>query len=56
MGTCPKCGKDNPDDAAFCGHCGAKQKIEEKKSQFEQNFENFGEELEKIVKKIEKNI
>ena len=56
MGTCPKCGKDNPDDAAFCGHCGEKQKIEETKSQFEKNVENFGEELEKIGKKIEKTI
>ena len=50
MVECPKCKKQNPDDAKFCNSCGEQLTVKEG---FEKNVDNFTEELEHIGKKIE---
>ncbi len=54
MKTCSSCGKENPDEAKFCQHCGESLQSKETKSQFERNMDHFGEEVEQIGKKIER--
>ena len=62
---CPKCGKENPDDARFCGNCGedlsiiveppsinntsAENKKEEEKSSFFKFFFSFGRKRKLVV-------
>ncbi|HMA83726.1 MAG TPA: PspC domain-containing protein [Candidatus Thermoplasmatota archaeon] len=53
MKECPSCHQKNPNAASFCQHCGAKLSSSSSKSQFEQNMDHFGEEVEHIGKKIE---
>ena len=53
MKECPSCHQTNPDTATFCQHCGAKLSRSSSTSQFEQNMDHFGEEVEHIGKKIE---
>ncbi len=51
MVTCPKCGKNNSDDAAFCTNCGASLKsdvgatIEQHAQRFAQNMEAAGRKI-----------
>lgn len=54
MKHCSSCEKNNPDEAKFCLHCGAKLNQTNAKSQFEQNMDHFGAEIEQIGKKIER--
>lgn len=53
MKTCPSCNTSNPDEAAFCQQCGTKLNSSSSKSEFEQNMDHFGQEVEQIGKKIE---
>ena len=55
MGTCAKCGKEIVETASFCPHCGENLKKGKSKSQFEQNIEDFSQEMEHIGKKIERS-
>ena len=56
MKTCPSCQKQNPDTARFCQHCGTKLDEKTTQSQFEKNMDHFGEEVEKIGKRIEETV
>jgi len=53
MVNCPKCGKENPEDAEYCNNCGVFLKKTKSEYKIEKNIEHFGEEMEKIGKKIE---
>ncbi len=55
MKTCPSCGKYNPDEAAFCQQCGTELSSSSSKTDFEQNMDHFGQEVEKIGKRIEES-
>jgi len=53
MKICPTCEKQNPNQAIFCQFCGTKLPVKSTSSQFEENLNHFGEEVEQIGKKIE---
>ena len=55
MKHCSSCGEHNPDEAKFCLHCGAALNKTNAKSNFERNMDHFGEEVEKIGKRIEES-
>jgi phage shock protein C len=56
MINCPKCNKQNKNDSKFCNYCGIKIDKNTSESDFEKNIEHFGEEIEKISKKIGKAV
>lgn len=54
MVNCPKCGKKNSDDAVYCNKCGAELEKDVSESQMEKNIRDFGEEVQRFGKKMEK--
>jgi len=57
MNNCSKCGKENDDDAEFCSKCGNSLKdIQSKNDSFENQVENFADEMARVGKKAGKKI
>jgi ElaB/YqjD/DUF883 family membrane-anchored ribosome-binding protein len=62
MVNCPKCGKNNVDDAAYCSTCGTSLKpdiashIEHHAKMFAENMEQMGKNLEKSISQTAKRV
>jgi len=57
MRYCPRCGKENDDDAVFCKSCGTDLRAGSQtgeKSGFEKGMEDFGKEMDNLGKRLER--
>ena len=62
MVNCPKCGKNNPDDASFCTSCGTslrsdvESSVEQQAKQFAKNMEQAGKKIGEHMAQAAKQI